>query len=366
MAHRRNESEKKMRKRFEAGDLKSFCGRVLHRVGMDERRSSAVADILVEGDLWGHSSHGVKLLGPYAKEIEYGTMTLSGDPRVVADSGSALTLDGRYLPGPWLVLHAMDMAFERSTRHPVVTVVIRRCHHIACLAAFMKRATDRKLLCILTCSDPNFKSVAPFGGTTPTYSPNPLAAGIPTSGDPVVLDMSVSNTANGVIARFRSRNKKLPGKWLIDNRGVPTDDPEVMYSDPPGTILPLGGMDLGYKGFALGLLIEALTSALGGYGRADGAPHWGSSVFLQVINPGMFGGYEAFVRETGFFAEACRKGGRIDASREIRMPGHRGLKLREKQLREGVELEPDVLSSLEEVSARYEEPLPSPIEQQDP
>jgi len=33
------------------------------------------------------------------------------------DRGSAVTWDGRYLPGPWLVIKAMDLAFERVKEH---------------------------------------------------------------------------------------------------------------------------------------------------------------------------------------------------------------------------------------------------------
>ena len=32
---------------------------------------------------------------------------------------------------------------------------------------------------------------------------------------------------------------------------------------------PLGGSDVGYKGFGLSLLVEALTAAMTGFGRAD-------------------------------------------------------------------------------------------------
>ncbi len=76
--------------------------------------------------------------------------------------------------------------------HGTGAVSIRRSHHIACLAAYLKRATDRGLMMILTCSDPAGASVAPFGAVTPVFTPNPIAAGIPTSGDPILLDISAS------------------------------------------------------------------------------------------------------------------------------------------------------------------------------
>ena len=81
----------------------------------------------------------------------------------------------------------------------------------------------------------------------------------------------------------------MPGKWLVDNRGEATDDPAALKASPPGAILPLGGLDRGHKGFGLGLMVEALTAGLGGYGRADKPTSWGASVFLQMIDPEAFG-----------------------------------------------------------------------------
>src|SRR5690606_12456527 len=147
-----------------------------------------VATILTEADLMGHSTHGLQLLAAYLGELEAGKMAAQGEPEVIADHGAALTWDGGYLPGPWLVTQALNTAFERINEHPVVTVVIRRSHHIACLAAYPKLATDRGLFMLLTCSDPHTATVAPYGGLRPLYTPNPLAAGIPTQDEPIILD----------------------------------------------------------------------------------------------------------------------------------------------------------------------------------
>ena len=58
----------------------------------------------------------------------------------------------------------IDLALARAPTYGTATVVIRRSHHIACLGAFLTRATDRRCMILLTCSDPAGASVAPFGG----------------------------------------------------------------------------------------------------------------------------------------------------------------------------------------------------------
>ena len=50
---------------------------------------------------------------------------------------------------------------------------------------------------------------------------------------------------------YRARGEALPGQYLLDADGRPTDDPHALSGDRPGSILPLGGVDLGHKAFGL-------------------------------------------------------------------------------------------------------------------
>ena len=156
-----------------------------------------VADILVIGDLLGHTTHGLALLAPYLSEIEKGAMQKSGEPSIVIARPAVETWDGRRLPGPWLTLRALDAAGAMAATHGTGTVVIRRSHHIACLAAYLLRATERGFVAIIQSSDPTVFAVVPHGGVTPMITPNPIAAGIPTSGDPILIDSSSSITSMG-------------------------------------------------------------------------------------------------------------------------------------------------------------------------
>jgi LDH2 family malate/lactate/ureidoglycolate dehydrogenase len=325
-------------------------------------RAAVVADILVEGDLMGHTTHGLQLLASYLKELEQGGMAVSGEPKVLQDRGAAVTWDGEYLPGPWLVVRAMELAFERiAGAHPVVTVVIRRSHHIACLQAYLKRATDHGHVILLMSSDPSCGSVTPHGGCTPLYTPNPIAAGFPTDGEPILIDISTSTTTNGMTQRLSDAGQRLSHDWLIDNQGRRSSDPAVLFTDPPGAILPLGGLESGHKGFALGLLVEALTASLGGFGRADVPKRWGASVFLQIVDPAAFGGLANFKRESGWLAAACRNAAGLPGGSGVRLPGQRGLAMRREYLANGVELAATIMPLLEPWAGKLGVALPSAV-----
>jgi len=332
---------------YTAVSLTRFACGLLRAAGLSTDKSEAVAQILVEGDLMGHNTHGLALLAPYLAELESGAMTREGDPELVADAPAAVTWDGRRLPGPWLVLRAMELATERARHCGTGTVVIRRSHHIACLAAYLKRATDQGLLMVLTCSDPNAASVAPFGGLDPVFTPNPVAAGIPTPRTPVLIDISTSATTNGLTGRLHKEGGRLPAPWVIDGHGRPSDDPGVLFKEPKGTILPLGGMDSGHKGYGLSLLVEALTGGLAGHGRADTKEGWGATVFLQVIDPRAFAGLDAFTRQTDAVAQQCHASRPAREGSPVRTPGEKGLALARKQLNAGVTLYPSIMPSLE-------------------
>lgn len=332
--------------RYSAESLLRFATTLLERSGMATNLAADVAATLVEGDLLGHDTHGLALLAGYLAELERGGMARSGSHEVINQRGATALWDGKRLPGPWLVLRAMEVATRMALQHGTGTVVIRRSHHIACLAAYLRRATEQGLVMLLACSDPNSASVAPFGGTRAVFTPDPLAAGFPTAGDPVLIDISASLTSNGLTNRLQRQNRKLEHPWLIDAAGTPSRDPAVLFTSPPGTILPLGGTEAGHKGYSLALMVEMLTGGLAGFGRADPKEGWGAAVWLQMIDPYAFGGRDAFERQMQWIADACHLNAPADPDKPVRLPGEAGLARRSHQLAHGVLLNPDILAAL--------------------
>ena len=349
------------RARHDASALIEFAKSLLLAAKMPEDRARDVADILVEADLLGHDTHGLQLLSTYLQQIEAGQMKLEGEPITLADHGAVIAWDGQRLPGPWLVLRAMAIATERAKLYGSGTVTIGRSHHIACLAAYLKRATDSGLVMLLLTSAPSGASVAPFGGLRSVFSPSPIAIGFPTAEGPVLVDVSTSITTNGMTNRLRKEGKRLPHQWLIDENGEPSDDPAVLQAPHKGTILPLGGLDAGHKGYGLSLLVEALTAGLAGRGRADPPMPLDGSIFLQILDPAAFSGAEAFHRQMDWVAHACVDNPPRKGFDRVRLPGQNGLARRQRQLREGVELEPSILPALAPWAEKFRVALPAKL-----
>jgi LDH2 family malate/lactate/ureidoglycolate dehydrogenase len=331
---------------YRVADLIEFTRALFAAAGCDGDKPQLVAELLVEADLLGHTTHGLQLAAPYLAELESGGMRRTGEPDVVADRGATLTWDGRRLPGVWLTARAIDEGVARARRHGLAAVTIRRSHHIACLEAFLQRATDQGMMIVLASSDPSDASVAPYGGLRAVFNPVVMAAGIPTEGEPMLIDFSAAITTNGMSNRLRKEGRRYPGLWAQDAAGRPTDDPGVVFANPPGTILPIGGMEYGYKGFGLMLMIEALSQAFAGFGRADPGEGWGAGVFILVLDPEGFTGAAAFRRQTEWTAHICRDNPPAPGVERVRLPGERALARKRAAMAGGLRLYPGIVEAL--------------------
>ncbi|SDF30296.1 Ldh family oxidoreductase [Phytopseudomonas seleniipraecipitans] len=309
--------------------------------------AAVVSRVLVEGDLLGHHTHGVKLAQGYLKDLRAGHAKGSASSlQIVRQSPAAVLYDADYLLGPYCVEQALAFTAQAARNFGIGVATIRRSHHIACLAAYLQRYTEQGLMPLVLTSDPAVASVAPHGGLDPVYTPNPLGIGIPTSDKPILIDVSMSTITNGLVNKTHQAGGKLEHAALLGQDGQPTRDTAAFFSSPPGSILPLGSLEFGHKGFALGTLVEALTAGLGGFGRKDNPTQWGAAVTVLTFDPVFFGGDEAFKAEMDHFVDACLNSRPRAPQHPVRMPGHAGIARRQKAFEHGLALPDDVLDAL--------------------
>ena len=331
---------------YEYAALRDFGVALGEKVGLAPNRSKTQAEVLLEADLMGHTTHGFALLPGFLGSIETGAVRSSGEPTVISDAGATAFWDANDLPGTWVLSTAIEEACARASKHGVVTFVLKNTAHIAALGAYLRLATDRGFTITVMNSDPSMRTVVLAGAIEPQLAANPIAFGYPTEEEPVLIDISTSSVANGWVRRWSAEGRKLPGPWLLDANGNPTTDPAALFGTPRGSMLPLGGIELGHKGFALSLMVEVLTAGLCGTGRADKPADGGTPVFVQIINPQYFGSVDALKRETSWLAEACRASKPRNGAGAVRMPGDTAMVRRRSQLKSGIELHPSIMPAL--------------------
>ncbi|MBS0535554.1 MAG: Ldh family oxidoreductase [Proteobacteria bacterium] len=330
-----------------------FAASLFAAAGLASGKAASVARLLVLTDAMGRGTHGLAQGPAYLEELASGSMSKDGEPEIVRDTGPTIVWDGRYLPGLWLMERALETAFARIAAHGVVTFAMRHSHHIGCLAALAKYATDRGCYVMLASSGPHTKFVAPFGGKQGLFSPDPFAIGFPAGASPVLFDACASLTTVSMTRAKVAAGEQFEHEWLLDSAGRPTRDPAAMEgAGPRGSLMLLGGMEAGHKGFGLALMVEALTQGLSGFGRRDAPTRWGASVFMQVIDPGAFAGRAAFEAQTAFFADQCRENAPIDPLAPVRLPGDQAARNIATALAQGISLPAATVEQLDRWAAR--------------
>ena len=346
-----------MTDRFVPAALVAFTEALFAAAGLEADKAAAVATYLVEADLMGHTTHGLALAPWYLQSLADGEMATSGAAEVVSDRGAAVCWNGRRLPGAWLTAEAVKLAAARAKLHGTATVAIGDGHHNGALAAYLTLATDQGLLVSIASSAPSGAMVAPLGGRVGVFSPDPVAHGIPTGGDPILIDISASITTNNMAQRMIREGTLYEHDWLLDAAGIPARDPRVLNDG--GTILPTGGLDHGQKGYGMALQVEALTQGLAGHGRADEPKTITISTTVQVWDPEAFGGSAAFLRQTGWLAQACLASQPRPDVTAVRLPGGAARARRAEAMRDGLALRPGVIEAIAPHAERLGTPLPN-------
>lgn len=345
--------------RYSSDALLTFARSLFSTAGLEDDKAAAVATYLVEADLMGHSTHGLALAGWYLQSIADGVMTKTGSFETISDRGPSVCWNGNRLPGAWLTSEAVKLAVERAGEFGTATVVIGNSHHIGALAAYLPIATEKGMLVSIASSSPSGAQVAPFGGLKGVYTPDPVAHGIPTPGDPILIDISASITTVNMAQRLIREGRQYEADWLMDAEGNPSRDPKVLEAG--GTLLPTGGIDHGQKGYGMALIAEAVTQGLAGYGRADAPKGTNAAVTVQVWDPEAFGGNDAFLRQTGWLADTCRANPPRPGVKKVRLPGEAAMSRRRTAVETGVALYATIMDSLLPHAERLGVELPKPL-----
>ncbi len=256
-------------------------------VGAPSHEALLTSQELATNSLMGHDSHGVMRVPEYLDLVKLGTIIPGARITVQQTSQTTAVVDCGHNFGPVGAHRAIEEAVRIAAEHRVACVIPRRCNHVARLGAYVQAAAEKNLIGLATCNSPvHGHFVLPWGGKEPRLATNPIAYAVPTGADPIVADFSTSVVPEGKIRFYRNEGKPLPPGGAVDAAGLPTTDAAAFYGPPRGSLLPLGGA-AGHKGFALGLLVEILGSALAGLACNDPTVT-GNGLCFVVIDPSAF------------------------------------------------------------------------------
>lgn len=306
--------------RFSPDELRCVNREVFLAMGVDSEGAAWMADTLVRANLQGHDSHGVIRIPQYYTSWRNGEVDPAARPRVVVRGTATALLDGRRGFGQIVAREAMALCLDMTGNVGLAAVGVYNCHHIGRLADYAEMAAARDMAAfVFVNGGGGGQWVAPWGGRAPRLSTNPLAFACPSgSGVPVSLDISTAVVPEGVVRIKRNRREQVPAGWLIDAEGQPATDPNVLYAEPCGALLPFGS----HKGYGLALMVEVLAGVLSraGYAR-EHAEAVGNGVFMMALDIARFVPVEEFRAHVGALIRYVKGSPPAPGFLQVLMPG---------------------------------------------
>ncbi len=318
--------------------LQALGAQLFQAVGVPADQAAQASHHLVEANLVGHDSHGIIRIPNYVSALRRGTIKPVGNHKIVRETPAALTVDANGGFGIVMGYQAMQWAVDRAQQHTLGAVAVHQSSHIGRLGAFPPLAAEQDCIGILMLNGGS-RFTAPFGGTARRLPPNPIAISVPTlNGPALMLDMTTSMAAGGKIDVASARGKQLPAGWLVDAQGNSVTDPNL-FRDGEVAMLPLGGA-LGYKGYGLAMMIDAIAGGLSWAGCSTDQPTRGGSGWLALaIKIESFIDIAEYKREVQKLIDWVKSSPTMPGVEKIYLPGEIEEETRRQREAEGIYVE---------------------------
>lgn len=313
----------------------------LEKAGANPDMARSTARALVMAEAQGLGSHGLSRVGQYASHLRSGRVNGQARPSILRSHGAGLLVDadeGLAFPACEL---AVREAIDRARQFAIAFAGVTRSHHFGMAGMHLEPVAASGMVGFAFSNSP--AAMPAWGGSRALFGTNPIAAVFPRrQGDPISIDLSLSEVARGKLMVAAREGRAIPEGWALDKNGRQTTDPKAGLE---GMMCPAGGV----KGAMLALMVEllcvALTGASFGYEAdsffsAEGnRPHIGH-VFL-AIDPAALAGSDVYYDRVETLVQAML------ADETVRLPGGRRNALLQRSLSEGVEVPDAVWAQLQ-------------------
>lgn len=326
--------------RFQAAALQEFVEALLGYAGSEPQEARLVADHLVSANLAGHDSHGVGMIPSYIRSLAQGYLQLNQHARVVKDAGAVVTLEGNAAFGQVAAHEAIQLGIEKARQFGLAAVALHNSHHIGRIGYWAEKCAAAGFISIHFVNVVGDPMVAPFGGKDSRFGTNPLCVVFPRKdAPPLLLDYATSAIAFGKTRVAWHKGEPVADGCLIDQHGLPTNDPAVMHVAPLGSLLTFAQ----HKGYALAAMCEILGGALSGGKTTHQETLQASAdaifncMTTLILNPDLFDAPD-MQQQTDAFVEWVKQSPH-DPAQPVQVPGEWEMHNREARLAQGIPLD---------------------------
>jgi LDH2 family malate/lactate/ureidoglycolate dehydrogenase len=319
------------RVRLTVEEARALAVNSLKKNGYDREQAGVIAEHVLDAALCGYEYSGLpKLLNVFEhKNLRLPRRRL----KAVYETPVSAMLDGGNNCGMYILMRAAEYAIAKAREHGFAVIGVNNSWVSGRGAIYVETIARAGMIGIHTVS--STRHVAPPGAAKAAYGTNPLSFGFPTAGDPFVIDMGTSAFMSTDMMFRERRGEPLPEGVAIDAQGNPTRDARAARA---GALLSFGG----YKGFALAMAAQAL-----GVFAGSGTDNEGNYGYLMMaMKPDLLLPLEEYRRQLTETLARIKAVPRQSGVDEIRLPGERSFKEREKHLREGIVIDKFIYDAL--------------------
>jgi LDH2 family malate/lactate/ureidoglycolate dehydrogenase len=317
-----------------------FARAVLAEAGYSAADAELQAEALLDASLRGVDTHGIPALVPEYVRLVAG-YDPGAEPVLAGDAGATAVVDARAVLGVRAARFAIEHATKRAGEHGLAAVAVRNVGYLGALGFTIRPVADAGLIALAATNGSAY--VVPAGGLDPLHGTNPIAAAIPCEPHPIGIDTRTNQMRMAAYWEALREGTPLPPGSLVLPDGRETTDPADMHL---AGLLPMGGG----RGYALGLLVDVLTSALAGapIGRdvaRDSEPEGRLSAFFLVLDPARFD--PTFGAAIARLAEQVHETRPADPSEPVRLPGELEAAELRRRRRDGIPVDPGMWAGME-------------------
>lgn len=315
-------------------ELSELTTKAILKYGYSEEEAEIIRDMLMYAQLRGNDQGIVKLIGKGMPKHEK-----AQQPTVEKETPTTAIINANLSMEAVALEQAVAMVIGKAKETGIAIVGTHTGDGSSgAMGYWSRKIADAGLIGISMSSYP-FGMVPPHGSHEPLFCTNPIAWGIPTEGDPIVLDMSSSGISYYGLVEAKTRGDQVADGLGYDKDGKETTDPAAIME---GAIRPF---DQGVKGAGLALMVQIIGGALVGGDFLNESDHDGNVVI--AIDPEAMIGMKRFLEETTKMTEAIRGAKKLEGVDEVLVPGERGDRIRSKILdHDEIEVEQNLLNSL--------------------
>ncbi len=315
-------------------ELEKLSKQALKKYGYSEQESATILEMLMYAQLRGNNQGIVKLIGNGIPKSEN-----AQTPSIEKETIAAAVINANATMEAIVMEQAVQMAVTKAKKAGIAIVGTHSGAGSSGAIGHWSRKVAQQGLIGITMSSYPYASVPPFGSYEALFCTNPIAWGVPTAGEPIILDMASSAIAFFGLVEAKTQGVQLKEKLGFDKDGNETSDPEAIMGGA------IKSFDNGFKGSGLAMMVQIIGGALVGGDFLNRSDNDGNVII--AIDPAAMIGMDRFIQEVEKMKTAMKKAKKLKGVDEIMIPGERGDRIRAAILKAGeIDVEDNLLAEL--------------------